>query len=294
MKRAVPLFLALLAACTGEAATRDDEDPGWGSSPAGSSSSGANGSSRGNSSSGHSSSTSRVNPNGRAFVYGHSSGSLYLLDADTLDVTLIGTFRFFDQNGNPTSDEMTDIAVDADGNVFGCSYDTLYRVDRDTAEATKIASLSDSYNGLTFVPAGMIEPNEILVGASNTFGNIYKIDTGTGAATSLGRYGGSWKSSGDIVAINGDHIYATVNTLFNTTDHLATIDPTTGTATVMNAAIGFNDVWGLGYWAGVLYGFTETGLIITIDTGTGVGTQLFDRSTAFWGAGVTTNAKLAN
>ena len=73
-----------------------------------------------------------------------------------------------------------------------------------------------------------------------------------------------------------------------------TVDPATGNVTVLSAEVGFNKIWGLGYWEGVLYGFTDDGLIITIDRTTGVGTQLYNRPEQFWGAGVTTNAKLAN
>lgn len=317
MKRTAIALAALLAACTQEAPVDENEESGWGATPAGGSSSrGSNSGSQagtgsssssvgvapgsgavstgGGTSSSMASTSGGGNTEPRAFVWGHSSGSLYVLDADSLMVTNVGPFTFHDQGGSVINDDMTDIAVDSNGNLYGCSFTRLYTIDPDTADAQMIASLSDSYNGLTFVPAGMIEQDELLVGASNTGGTLYKINLTTGVATNIGDYGGLWKSSGDIVAINGDGIYATVNTLFNATDHLATVDPATGTATVLPAAVGFNSIWGLGYWEGVLYGFTDDGLIITIDRTTGVGTQLYDRPEQFWGAGVTTNAKLAN
>src|SRR5687767_4833318 len=205
MKRAAISLALILSACTQDAPVDENEDPGWGSTPAGSSSraggggssggllggssstTAATGSSTGTQASstpgnatstavGTSSSTGGGNTEPSAFVWGHSAGSLYVLDADSLVVTVVGPFLFHDQSGAVINDDMTDIAVDSNGNLYGCSYSRLFTIDPVTAEANMVASLGDSYNGLTFIPAGMIESDEILVGASNTGGTLYKID----------------------------------------------------------------------------------------------------------------------
>lgn len=229
-----------------------------------------------------------------AFVFSHSDTVLYRLDAVTLALTELGPFVWADANGNPAdADAMTDIAIDGVGHIWGCSETALYQVDMPSIVARKMASLNDSFNGLTFVPSGFIDPqHEVLVGASNTGGTLYRIDTNTGAATAIGDYGAGWISSGDIVAIRGDAMYATVvQGALSFSDTLARIDPMTGQATVIGN-IGTPNLWGLGYWAGTLYGFSSDGTIVSIDRTNGHGTVVHQGNGSFWGAGVTTNAKV--
>jgi hypothetical protein len=51
-------------------------------------------------------------------------------------------------------------------------------------------------------------------------------------------------------------------------------------------SIGFQNVWGLGYYGGRIIGFTEGGQILEIDPTTGAGTLLSSSSAQYWGAGV--------
>jgi len=320
MKRIFGVVLALLvAACTQDAGTDDDETGGgWGTGNRSSSSAGLRSSSAssgvlpGSSAAGGSSNAAATSsapsvdtpPSSAgssdsgaftpAYVFGHSSTRLYRLDADTLQVTDLGLFRFRTTAGTITFDEMTDIAVNNAGHMYGCSFDTLYDVNLNTMEAHAVASLTGSFNGLTFYPAGTLDPmEEVLVGAINSGDALYRINLSTGATTPVGSYGGGWVSSGDIVSIDGDFTYATVKRGTGG-DHLAVVDPVTGVATVRAAAVGTNKLWGLGYWNGVLYGFAEGGQIVTINRDTGVGSVLETQNVAFWGAGVTTAAKLPN
>jgi len=59
---------------------------------------------------------------------------------------------------------------------------------------------------------------------------------------------------------------------------------------------GFPRLWGLGYWGGVAYGFSDTGQLCEIDLSTGHGTSIpFPNppsGLSFWGAGVTTAAPI--
>src|SRR5262245_36699579 len=67
-------------------------------------------------------------PPAKVFVYAHTASTLYAVDPDLLTVTTIGGF------GWPgSSDEMTDIAIDATGYMVGISYTDVYAVDKDTA-----------------------------------------------------------------------------------------------------------------------------------------------------------------
>ena len=220
-----------------------------------------------------------------AAVYAHSASQLHRVDPDTLAVTLVGTF------GWPgASDEMTDIAIDKDGKMTGVSYTKVYSVNKDTAACTYLADLSTQFNGLSYVPRVAADPNgaERLVGAANN-GTIYEIDPVTGASTSVGSYGGGWRSSGDIVSVQGFGTVATVKQLLDTNDTLARIDLSTFQATPIGNT-GFSDIWGLGFWGNKVYGFTDTSRFLLIDITTGVGTDTGASPVNWWGAGVTTTA----
>lgn len=235
-------------------------------------------------------------------VFGHSATRLFLLDVDSLAITDLGAFQFRDSDGvTPLSSQsMTDLAITADGAMYGCSFNALFRVELPSLVARKVASLADTFNGLTFVPAGFLEPDrEVLLATVNDppERSLYRIDVNTGAATLVGSFGNNLVSSGDVVAIRHDAMYAVVHGPKVGTaipkDFLARINPATGGATVIGTGIGFNQVWGLGYWYGVLYGFAKNGKVVAIDPDTGVGTLVDDLSVEFWGAGTTTIAPIS-
>jgi hypothetical protein len=232
-----------------------------------------------------------------AYVYAHSADVLYRLDADTFEVAELGTITFFDTNGTtelPSNTTLTDLAINKDGALWGCSRDALFQIEANTWRAVKRATLAGNYVGLTFVPEGILDPQEVLVGATQQGGELNRINLTTGGATPIGTYGGGWLTSGDVVAIAGDAMYATLKRSGSTTDVLARIEPTTGVATIIGAAngIGFERTYGLGYWGGTLYAFDADGNIISINRTTGAGTSIATRPVAFWGAGVTTVAKI--
>ena len=92
-------------------------------------------------------------------VWAHSPRELFAFDPRTNGVTEIGRFRGPDGSD---AEDMTDLAVDGFGNLFTCSFTTLYRVDAATAEVTEIGALGVPtevrFNALTFVPAGALDP----------------------------------------------------------------------------------------------------------------------------------------
>ncbi len=77
-------------------------------------------------------------------------------------VTHVGAFA--------NNDDITDIAVTPDGNLYGISYTALYSIDKTTAHATYIADVSGSANnGLTFLPNGNLL-------AADTTGDMKRIE----------------------------------------------------------------------------------------------------------------------
>ncbi len=220
----------------------------------------------------------------RAAVYAHSSGSLYKIDPETLAVSLVAPFQW--SNG---SDVMTDIAIDKDGVMTGISYDSVYAINKDTAQTTYLAPLTGDFNGLSYVSdTSGGDPQEILVAAGND-GNVYQINPDTGASTLKGNYGGGWNSSGDIVSIRGLGTFATVAQGTTGNDYLARVNTSNYTVTIIGDT-GFEDIWGVGFWGDKVYGFTDNREFVLIDIDTGVANQVELGTVNWWGAGVTTSA----
>ncbi len=233
-------------------------------------------------------------------VYAHSGQTLYLLNSATLATTTIGTMS---QLGTQS---LTDLAIDKDDNMVGVTLDKLYSIDATTGNATLIKDLSedvDNTTSLSFVPEDINDPSspDMLVTA-NSFGEVFRIDPATGAATLLGNYGtvaqGQVRSSGDLFAVHGLGIFATVDIGDGqgpSNDYLASIDPVTWKATPIGAGTGFDKIFGVGFWGGIIYGFVDLGAsnggqIIQIDPNTGAGTLLSSSSVRWFGAGVATDA----
>ena len=233
-------------------------------------------------------------------LYAHSGNKLYQIDTATLAPVEVGTMAGL----GPQS--LTDLAIDKDDKFTGITLDKLYSLDATTGAATLIRDLSASARGFTslsYVPVDLSDPNstDILIAANST-GDVFEIDAATGNATMLGSYGmvasGRVGSSGDLIGVRGLGIYATVNIGTDPTaqDYLARIDPTTWTATPLGIGTGFNDIFGLGYWQGTIYGFvsssTSTGSMITIDPNTGAGAEVNAGAIRWFGAGVATDAPI--
>ncbi|CAN5431730.1 hypothetical protein BH11MYX1_BH11MYX1_18080 [soil metagenome] len=231
-------------------------------------------------------------------VFAHSSTTLYRVDTSTFQAQMIGTMPGLG------TEALTDIAIDKNDQMVGVTSSKLYSIDSTTGSVTLIKALAASVSGLTslsYVPVDPGDPNsdDILVTA-NAQGAVFKIDPTTGAATQLGSYGtsslGKVSSSGDIVGVRGLGIYATVNVGTETNDYLAKIDPVTWKATILGTSTGFNNIFGLGFWAGKFYGFVDTGAaagkVIQIDQNTGAGTMLEAGAVRWYGAGVSTNAPI--
>lgn len=221
-------------------------------------------------------------------VYAQSFSELYRVDSDTLAVMKVGTFTF---NGVVGMDVITDIALDRDSNMVGISYEKLYAIDKDTAKCKLLSTIGLSFNGLTYVPPEEIDPSggEVLV-AANGGGDLYRIEPQTGIPTKIGNYGGGLMSSGDLVSVRGFGTVATVKKTETGNDFLVRVDLLHGgTATIIGDTQDTN-IFGLGFWGGKIYGFTQEKRFVTIDVNTGLATLVQTGNVFWWGAGVTTSA----
>ena len=223
-------------------------------------------------------------------VYGHSSDTLYAYDPTTRVTTKIAPFSGCTTN---VLTQVIDIAIDSSSHAYATTFDGFYSLDLSTAGCTIIKA--GAYpNSLSFVPKGTLDPNaEALVGYS---GSTYlRIDTQTGTITTVGSLTG-YVSSGDIVSVTGGGSFLTVTGSGCTTgDCLLQIDPTTGDMLQNYGALTHSAVYGLGYWAGALYGFDEGGDLFQILGSNGDGGLLSsdltqDGGVPWWGAGSTTAA----
>jgi hypothetical protein len=271
---ALAVVVLLAAACGPKAGGGDDDDDGPGDVDA---------------AIGPDGSGDPGDPGENAAVYAHTDRTLFRVHPRTYEITRVGDFVW--PNG---ADTMTDIAIDKDGVMIGVSYTRVYRVDPATAACTLLSpSLAGMFNGLSFVPSQLAfgtDGPDVLVGARNTDGKVFQVDPMTGQPTQIGDMGAGYTSSGDIVAVAGFGMVATVPTGTVGPDRLVRLAPTTFAATPIGSSTGFDDLWGIGFWGGRVFGFSEGGELAIIDSSTGVGTRVATGGGAWWGAAVTTAA----
>ncbi|HUH05032.1 MAG TPA: hypothetical protein VML75_23705 [Kofleriaceae bacterium] len=235
-------------------------------------------------------------PPDNSAVYAHSATELFSIDPETLMRTSIGTFSF-----QGSSENLTDIAIDKTGAMVGISLSSVYSIDPENATTTLLSTFPQGQGGLTslsFVPMDINDPSsaERLVGADFD-GVVWGIDRSTGQRTLLGNYNQPGNtalgSSGDIVSIVGFGILATVNVEGEANDFLARIDPVTWQATVLGNT-GRDKIFGIGFWGGKVYGFTDGMELLTLDPSNGAVTESSVGTIRWWGAGVTTLAPIVD
>jgi hypothetical protein len=224
-------------------------------------------------------------------VYGHSDQTLYKIDTDSHLMVAVGDFT------NCTN--VNDIALDEDSNIYATTGTELWYVETNTARCTKVASRDSGAfpNSLSFVPAGTLSPDkETLVGYEGS--DYVKIDPATGAVTKLGSLGGGFESSGDVVSAKGGKTFVSVKGP-SCADCLFEIDPVTGAMIKNWGSLGHNDVFGLAFWAGEVYGFTDAGQVFLVTFGADAITSTTDipitsapAGLKFRGAGSTTSAPI--
>jgi hypothetical protein len=224
-----------------------------------------------------------------ALVYAHSADTLYRMDPTSNQIAVVGPF-------SGGCDQSINLAIDESSNAYVTTQTDLWHLDLQTAACTHIAS--GSYpNSLSFVPKETLDPNvEALVGY---VGSTYiRIDTTTGAITTIGGLSGSYSSSGDIVSVIGGGTFLTVKggPQGSCGDCLLQIDPKTGDLVQSYGSVNHADVFGLAFWAGTAYGFDNGGDVFSIGwqngtlTTTAIAVPNPPPNLSFWGAGSTTAA----
>ena len=231
-------------------------------------------------------------------IWAHSPDTLFRFSPFTNTVTEVGVFELAD--GTP-GEEMNDLAVDAAGNVFVGSRTQLWQVDTETAVITEIGDFGldggDRLFALSFLtPDQSPDGTETLIGATNA-GVYFAIDLTDASTTRLGQYPEGWRSSGDIVSVEGLGTFATLARDDFGADVLARISfAGDGSSSVdmlgpvRGGGVDYTQIFGLGYWGRDVYGFTNDGQLIKIDRTNGSAELVSDQTGAeqFWGAGVTT------
>lgn len=224
-----------------------------------------------------------------AEVFGHSGDTLYRLDPETLAVEIVGPFA-----GCTAS--IIDIALDADSNMYGTAFGSLWSIDRNTGACTLITEEGSFTTSLSFVPVGTVDAAaEALVGFDED--QYIRIDPQTGAITPLGTLPGGLQSSGDMVSVIGGGTWLTVRGPgCEDTDCIIEIDPADGSLVRNYGSVGYDEVFGLAFWAGRAYGFARNGtpfeiefLADTVMT-TEIPIPVAPPGLEFFGAGSTTSA----
>ena len=230
-------------------------------------------------------------------VYGQSATTLYKLEPATKAVTVVGDFK--------GCEPINDIALNEGSTLYAVSRKTLYTVDKNTATCTQIHTIEtgDYPNSLSFVPKGTLDANEeALVGYDD--GNYVRIDLKTGARSVVGALNaGKLISSGDITSVKGGKTYLTVKATGKTdpcyeNDCLVEVDPKTGKMLKNWDSIEHNDVFGLSFWGGNVYGFDKEGNLFEVVFGSNkIVTKTIPipqkpAGLTFYGAGSSTSAPL--
>lgn len=217
-------------------------------------------------------------------VYGHSSTTLYRIDTATRAVTEVG---FFAGCGH-----VSDIALDESSTIYATNGVELFVVENNTARCTKVAG-GTFPNSLSFVPSGTLDAKETLVGFEG--GAYLRIDTTTGKTEKVGDLGGGFESSGDVVSVREGKTFLTVKGP-GCADCLVEIDPKTGALTKNWGPLRVADAFGLAFWGGDVYAFTDKGEILLVKlSGDTLSTEKLTVPNApadlsFRGAGSTTSA----
>lgn len=255
---------------------------------------------------------------GTPLIYAHTDSELYSMDPTSQSVIDIGPFS----DGSSSTPVITDLAVNAGGDVWVCSETTIYTAvvpkTSGTVKITKVADISlktgQKFYALGFAPANVLTTNEVLVAGDNK-GELYAIAT-NGTTTDLGNFGTD--GSGGVYELSGDVVFyvqngkprglATVrlykNSQTGNDDILAEIDvaamqtaytsktPATLKKQFLGTGTGFGDLFGVGAWNDNVYAFArahtvnsqpvQAQLIQIGASGTGTSIQTFANITSGW------------
>jgi murein DD-endopeptidase MepM/ murein hydrolase activator NlpD len=219
--------------------------------------------------------SSYVNLTNRLYALGIAlNPGIYVVDPEDGTATLLGLIGVRD---------LTDIAFSSHNILYGINFNNLVMIDPYTAQG-KIIGNSIGYTNLN---ALVTSPNSLIYAASADDGKFVRIDANTGEGTLIGHFGPGLTSSGDMAYDLSGKLFATVKKTGSATDWLASINPTNGTATLIGET-GFQNVTGISFKDGVLYGVTLDGQLIIMDPKTGIGSMVGTKANIAYGGMATT------
>lgn len=230
-----------------------------------------------------------------AKVYANTDDTLYQMDPLSKGVVEIGKFDGLDTAKN---EDMTDIAVDADGRVFGISafstgggnvYELTVPASPGTVSITRKRTLPTTvrFYALAFAPKGTLGAAEQLV-AGDDNGTLWYVPTDGSSAVKIGDFGTvasgdpgggtagqSWQLSGDIAFFSNGGTPVGIATVRPCTDTsckadndvvieidmtaLAKKDPKANLKKrFIGAASGYGRLFGIGAWNDQVYAFQRS------------------------------------
>jgi hypothetical protein len=180
------------------------------------------------------------------------------MDPVSKALTLIGTFTGL--GGGSDDDSITDLAVNAAGDVYVNSETVIYKAALPasgtgnvvlTTLATIAGTQDQRFYALGFTPAGALGAGtaEVLVGGDGN-GELWAIDVSSGATKDLGSFGADPNDSTSTLALSGDVVFYINN---GTPFGLATIRPCTTSSKGSTSCGGSSD-----YLAGIDMGALAT------------------------------------
>lgn len=218
---------------------------------------------------------------GRIFT-GDPPSDLYFVEADSdgEDILLGSVIDLDDGSGLA----FLDLAVAPGGTqLLGIANGSeLYRLGRDGR-----AVLDWKLRGFTAINGLAVAPNGRIYGSTASgwlvFVDSLGVEPGVAASVPVGEFGSGLVSAGDLVFDPDGKLYATLAELPDQSadeNFFAEIDLETGAATIISNLNGFDEVWGLVFSRGELYGLTSLpGRLLKIDPVSGDATVV--RSLSF-------------
>jgi hypothetical protein len=145
-------------------------------------------------------------------IYAHTDDTLYSVDPQTKAVTVVGPFA--GTSDASTDSAVTDLAVDANGDVYVNTESAVYKAALPatfpgTVALTKVATIQGTsrFYALAFAPAGALDAaSETLVGGDSD-GRLWSISTTTGATVNLGNFGADKSVAGNTFELSGDVVF---------------------------------------------------------------------------------------
>jgi len=208
-------------------------------------------------------------------IYIHTGDTLFSYDPETNEASTIGNFH--DRNG--PIEGVVDIAIDLDGRMFGGTRDKkIYFIDATSGFCDYRFDFDDILHGLTFLSDGSLVVAGERVSIVNPTNGQLQIEIVAAQ---------DYETSGDIVGLPDGMLYWTVrNPNEQAGDGVVRISPISGRIDWLGEA-SVQEIYGLGYSDDRLYGFSDEGMVVTIDPQSGDVLQSQVLEGRWWGA--TTN-----